>query len=133
MKRDMVAGLIIRDRRLLLVHNTKHDDLRIEPPGGKKNDNEDWEGAVIREIQEEIGVKVMPTKLFGVYDTHSPEGEFSVHMYFCDMVGGEPRVIEGDKISGLEWYSFSELMELKESGSLVPNMCDALPKLKQYL
>jgi 8-oxo-dGTP diphosphatase len=133
MKRDMVAGLIIRDRKLLLVHNTKHGGFRVEPPGGKKRGGEGWEEAVVREVREEIGVTVRPTKLFGIYDTDSPEGGFSVHMFFCDMTGGEPSIVERDKISGFGWYSFGDMVRLKEEGSLVPNMCRALPELKRFL
>jgi hypothetical protein len=54
-------------------------------------------------------------------------------MYFCNIVEGEPKVIEKEKVSGLEWYSFSEIVKLKEHGSLVPNMCDALIELKKHL
>ena len=129
----MVAGLIIQDKRLLLVHNTKHNSLRIEPPGGKKEENENWEESVIREVKEELDIVVRPTKLFGVYDTFSPEGNFSVHMYLCEIVEGKPRIVESDKISNFKWYSFNELEGLKESGYLVPNMCEALVDLKSIL
>lgn len=133
MKRDMVAGLIIKDNKLLLVHNTKHSGLRIEPPGGKKYENEEWEDSVIREVREELGIEVRPAGLFGIHDTHSPEGDFSVHMFFCDIINGEPEIVEPDKISGFQWYTYEEIERLKEEDVLVPNMCDALPKLKQFL
>ena len=132
-KKDMVAGLIVRDKKLLLVHNTKHNGLRIEPPGGKKEENESWKKSVIRELQEELDIVVRPTKLFGVYDTFSPEGNFSVHMYFCEITEGKPRITEPDKISNFKWYSFGELEDLKKSGYLVPNMCESLPNLKPFL
>jgi 8-oxo-dGTP diphosphatase len=132
-KKDMVAGLIIQDKRLLLVHNTKHNTLRIEPPGGKKEENESWEESVIRELKEELDIVVRPTKLFGVYDTFSPEGNFSVHMYFCEIAEGKPRIIEPDKISNFKWYSFDELEDLKKFGYLVSNMCEALVELKPIL
>lgn len=132
-KRDMVAGLIIKNGKLLLVHNIKHNGLRIEPPGGKKNENEAWEESIVREIKEELDILVNATKLFGVYDTFSPEGDFSVHMYFCKIIKGEPRITEPDKINEFQWYSFDELEELKKSNHLVPNMCQALPDLKPFL
>jgi 8-oxo-dGTP diphosphatase len=133
MKKDMVAGLIIRDKKLLLVHNVKHNSLRIEPPGGKKKEDEDWEESVVREIKEELDIMVKPIKLFGIYDTSTPEGDFSVRMYFCEIIKGESRIAEPDKINEFKWYSFDELEELKKSGYLVPNMCEALPSLKSFL
>lgn len=132
MKRDMVAGLVIRNKKILLVFNTKHNSVRIEPPGGKKYDNESWEKAAARELKEELGIEVASCKLFGIYDTSSPEGKFSVHMYFCK-ISGEPHITEPDKISDFKWFTFSGLQDLKRSGYLVPNMIKALPDLKKYL
>ncbi len=132
MKRELTAALIIRDKKVLLVHNAKHG-LRIEPPGGKRHDNESWEGSVEREVEEELGIKVKPLSLFGTFDTHSPEGEFSVRMYLCEITSGEPKVMEPEKIPSFGWYSFGELQGLKEEGSLVPNMAEALQKLKNLM
>ena len=129
----MVAGLVIKNGKLLLVHNIKHNGLRIEPPGGKKNEGEEWEKSIVREIKEELDIIVNPTKLFGIYDTSSPEGDFSVHMYFCEIIKGKPRITEPDKINEFKWYSFNQLEELKKSGRLVPNMCKALIDLKPFL
>ncbi len=130
MKRDMAAALIIRSGRLLLVHNKKYEPVRIEPPGGKKNSDETWPEAVKREVEEELGVEVRPGKLLGVYDTATPEGDFCVRMYFCDIVSGEPRVVEPDKIPEFGWYSLGEMKRLK---GLVPNMVKALEELEKYL
>jgi len=132
MKKKMVAALIIRDKRLLMVHNVK-EGLRIEPPGGKKNDGEEWIIAVIREVQEELGCMVRPARLFGEFDTHSPEGEFLVRMYLSEIIDGEPEVLEPDKISGFGWYGLDEIERFRDDGTLVPNMVSALERLKKYL
>ncbi len=132
MARDMTAALIIRDGRLLLVHNRKHG-LRIEPPGGKKHEDEGWEDSVVREVGEELGVIVRPVRLFGTYATHSPEGEFSVRLYLCEIISGEPRVMEPEKIPEFGWYSLEDIESMKKEGSLVPNMTEALDDLKVLL
>lgn len=129
----MSAGIIIRDGRVLLVHNTKHKGLRIEPPGGKKEPGEGWEESVIRELDEELGIKVRPLRLLGEYDTHSPEGEFLVRMYVCEIIEGEPRIIEPDKIPAYGWYSLEEIERFKNDGLLVPNMREALKDLERLL
>ena len=120
-------------KKLLLVHNTKYGGLRIEPPGGKKNKDEDWEQAVIREIKEELGLEVQPMKLLGTYDTQSPEGDFSVRMYFCKIVSGSPTLLEPEKISQFGWYDHKEINDLARNGILVPNMRAALKDLGPYL
>ena len=132
MKREMSAGLVIRGGRLLLVHNSKHG-LRIEPPGGKKEPDETWERSVEREFEEELGVKVRVVRLLGVYDTHSPEGEFSVHLYISEITEGEPKVMEPDKIPGFGWYTIAEIEMIKARGELVPNMVEALEDIRPLM
>lgn len=129
----MTAALIIKNKKILLVHNTKHNELRIEPPGGKREGNEDLEKCIIREVKEEIGLYIKPTKLFGVYETQSPEGDFKVYMYFSEIERGKPTLMEPDKISKFGWYSFEDMREFKEQGILVPNLCSALNDIQKYL
>ncbi|MBZ0221033.1 MAG: NUDIX hydrolase [Candidatus Methylomirabilis sp.] len=128
--REMSAGIIIKDKKVLLVHNMKHG-LRVEPPGGKKLSGEGWEESVAREIREELGVEVRVKGLFGEYRTHSPEGDFMVRMYLCDIASGEPRVMEPEKIPSFGWYSLEDLKRLSKEGPLVPNMRLALEDLEE--
>ena len=133
MKLELAAGLIIRDGRILLVHNMKHGRLRIEPPGGKIYPGESAEESAIREVREEVGMSVGALELFGIYKTDSPEGEFSVHMYLCNKAEGRPRVAEPDKIPGFGWYALDEIEAFIRDGSLVLNMGRAMGDLKVYL
>lgn len=130
--REMSAGIIIRNKRMLLVHNMKHG-LRVEPPGGKKLPDEGWEESVAREIREELGVEVRVGGLFGEYRTHSPEGDFMVRMYICEVASGEPRIMEPEKVPAFGWYSLEDLKKLSSEGSLVPNMRLAIDDLEELL
>lgn len=132
-KRELVAGLIIRGNRLLLVHNIKHNGLRYEPAGGKRHDDEGREEAVCREIREETGLSVKVNGFFGLYATDSPEGRFDVYMYLCEAEFGEPVVMEPHLIGGLGWYTYNEIEAMAASGSLVPNMAAALARLRALL
>ncbi len=129
----MAAALIVRGGKILLVHNRKHGGLRIEPPGGKAHEGEAFEESVVREVAEELGVAVRPTRLFGTYETHSPEGGFVVRLYLCDITSGEPRVMEPDKIPEFGWYAVEEVERFKREGTLVPNMVEALGDIRKYL
>ncbi|MBI5902690.1 MAG: NUDIX hydrolase [Deltaproteobacteria bacterium] len=133
MKRELVAGLVIREGRVLLVHNLKHGHKRVEPPGGKIHAGEADSEALAREMEEELGIRAEPIRLLGVYPTHSPEGEFTVRMYVCGIVEGEPRVAEPEKIPSFGWYGMDELRRLKAEGCLVPNMAEAMEDLEGLL
>jgi len=135
----MVAAVIIRDKKLLLARNIKKG-VRLEPPGGKVNEGEVLEDAVVREAMEEMGRDVVVKSLVGTYETDTPEGGFDVSLFFCDMEGDPIEGLEPGKIGGFEWLTFNELADLAEknaagdlSVTLVPNVIAALPELARYL
>ena len=135
----LVAGIIVRDGKILLVHNIKHG-LRMEPPGGKVKPNEPLDMALKREIFEELGVEVDIGKLLGIYSTMSPEGEFPVHTFICTIVSGEPMPDrEPTKIGHFEWFTIDELCvacaKAQEDNShlIVPNLQEALRDILKYI
>lgn len=132
MLRDMTCALVVRRGRLLMVHNAKHG-LRVEPPGGKKYEDEGWEESVVRELGEELGVEARVTGLFGEYETSTPEGDFLVRMYLCEITGGEPKVCEPEKIPAFGWYSVEDMERLRAEGFLVPNMVAAMEDIRALL
>ncbi|MBE9528067.1 MAG: NUDIX hydrolase [Proteobacteria bacterium] len=133
METELVAGLIIRDRRLLLVRNAKYSVERIEPPGGKVEAGETREGALVREVTEETGLTVQSQSYFGAYKTDSPEGTFTVYTYLCVVAGGEPEVREPEKTPEVGWYTIEELEELSRGTELAPNMKAAMGKIIELL
>jgi len=132
MVRDMVAAVIVAGGRVLLVHNAKAG-LRVEPPGGKVHRGEGFVEAVVREVAEELGVEVRVAGLLGEYGTRTPEGDFVVRMYLCEIIRGEPRVCEPEKVPGFGWYDAGEVEALARDGVLVPNMVEALEDIKGLL
>ena len=117
---------------MLMIHNIKHG-LRIEPPGGKKHEDETSEEAVVRELKEEVGVEVRPVKILCVHDTHTPEGDFRVETFLCEILQGEPRCLEPEKCDRIAWYTPEELERLWDEGHLVQNAVDALQTIREYL
>ena len=67
--------------------------------------------------------------MFGIYKTDSPEGEFAVHTYLCRIKDGSPKPL----VHNFGWYTFDDLLRLRGSGTLVPNMCLALEDIKDML
>lgn len=133
MKRDLVAAIIIESGRILMMHNVKHARVRVEPPGGKVHEGESYAVAVKREAWEELGVGVSNLRLFGVFETDSPEGGFQVYMYLCEITEGAPRLLEKEKFSGFGWYTFEELAGFRDEGVLVQNMTEALGALRPLM
>jgi len=107
------AGVLtVRDGRLLLVRRS------IEPfrgywdiPGGFLEEGERPEAGAVREVQEETGLEVRLTRLFGFYMdryVYQGEGGFTLNIYFlAEVVGGEERA--GDDAAGLGWFGPDKL------------------------
>jgi ADP-ribose pyrophosphatase YjhB (NUDIX family) len=65
-----VAGVVIdEDDRVLLIQ--RRDNGHWEPPGGVLEPDETFEQGVIREVQEETGLRVRVERLTGVYKNMS--------------------------------------------------------------
>lgn len=129
-KGTLIAGIVMRDGRFLMVHNVKYG-LRIEPSGGKLLPGEAHEAGVAREMYEELLVKVRVIGFIGTYETDmTKEGIFDVHTYLCEIVEGEPTPNEPGKIEGYEW---STPDELEANPAITPSLRATLPDLRALL
>lgn len=64
-------GLIIKDDKILLIKkNGGPYDGKLDLPGGTIEFNETIETALVRELQEEVGVEITNYKLFDVVTTN---------------------------------------------------------------
>ena len=112
-----VRGVVFRDGKLLLVH--EKTDGRWTLPGGWADVNETARGVAQREVWEESGVAVRPSKLLAVYDrsTHGHEPRFphTVWKLFvqCDDLGGEPH--GSDETLAAAFFAEDEIPELSAS------------------
>jgi 8-oxo-dGTP pyrophosphatase MutT (NUDIX family) len=122
----------------LIINNIKHGTDRIEFPGGKLERGMGLEEMAVKEARQELGIevkliKIDGSKIFGDYETQTPEGSFLCRTYHAEIISGEPKIRE-TKIHGwFKYAGYSELLILNEKGILVPNLVLALPKLKNYV
>lgn len=130
-RRILVAGVVVRDGRVLVMKNIKSGDVRIEVSGGKWEEGETQEEGVAREMLEELGVVVRVLRKMGVYQTDmTKEGVFDVHMHVCEIVDGEPRVCEPAKCGGILWLTPDELDTLPD---ITVSLRSAVPDIRGLL
>jgi len=128
MKKDIhvVGAVIVRDGKILCAQRNAEKSLPNlwEFPGGKIEENETPKQALAREIKEEMQceVEVQDKVEHTVY-----EYDFGiVHLttYFCELLEGEPILVEHEAI---RWLTPKELPVLEWAPADIP----AIEKLAQ--
>ena len=109
MRTLVVGAAIVRGGRVLACRRTAPPEAagRWELPGGKVETGETPDGALLREVREELGCDVAVTDWL---DEESPIGErYVLRVARCDLVAGEPVPAEHDAV---RWLAADELHEV---------------------
>jgi 8-oxo-dGTP diphosphatase len=117
-----VTGVVVREDGFILAIK-RADDGRWVPPGGVLELNESPQDGVVREVYEETGAKVHPTRLTGVYK-NMQLGVVSL-AFRCEPIGGEPHL--SDESTRVEWVAVSDAVESMPEARAV-RVTDALSK-----
>lgn len=94
-----------------------------EFPGGKIGTDESAHAALIRELDEEIGISVVDASLFTSLDHRYPDRRVSIDFFLVTHWQGEARGCEGQ---ALRWLRAGEL----ENANLLPADAPVVTKLK---
>ena len=112
-----VAGIIRINNNFLLLNHNKLNVLT--PPGGKIEDGESPEKCIIRELKEEVGIKVSMKDLFLIDKRLSTisGGSYLLYTYFINKTidYNEPKNVEPEKHKDVSWYTFDELSKKDKS------------------
>ena len=91
-----VAAAIIRHQGRILISQRDTDSHLPgywEFPGGKRERGESYEECLVREINEELNVKVKVRELFDTIVYEYPEKRVTLKFFCCDYLEGEPRAL----------------------------------------
>ena len=111
--RITVDGIIMKDREILLIQRKNPPfQGKWALPGGFVEYGEKTEDAVIREVEEETGLKTTIRQLAGVYSDpkRDPRGHTITIAYLLDIVGGE--LTGGDDATTVRFFNINDLPEL---------------------
>lgn len=106
------GAAIFRDGRLLLARRRKQPEAdHWGLPGGKVDWGEPIRAAVAREIEEELGLKIVAGRLLCMADTiDAGDGmHWTAPVYLVEDAVGEPSIMEPDKMSDLGWFALDAL------------------------
>ena len=90
---DVVAGAILRDGKVFgACRGYGAYAGTWEFAGGKVEQGETDEEALVREIREELGIVVAVDRLLGIVDHDYPEYHMNMRLYICRYIAGEPQL-----------------------------------------
>jgi 8-oxo-dGTP diphosphatase len=110
---QVVCAIIEKDGRFLAARKAEGqlNEGLWEFPGGKVNKGESPELALIREIKEEIDIKIEIRRRLSPVIYHYPEKSIQLIPFVCSITEGTPKAIEhelimfvsGDEAKRLNW------------------------------
>ena len=122
---ELVGALIVRDGMLLLGRRSAEKAVcpdTWDVIGGHVEAGESFEDALLREVEEEIGIRPLG------YDKHSrhplPQGGVLVLFQIVSWAGGEPR-LRNDEHVELRWFPIRATCRLTQLAApeYVPIFC----------
>lgn len=116
---DVVALILIQDEKVLVAQRPAKDRLAFkwEFPGGKIEKGESPEAALIREIQEELGLEIEEISHYMTTEYLEPPVPVRLHAYQAKSKGGIPRSKVHQQI---RWVTIRDLLQLDLAPADVP-------------
>lgn len=125
---------LIKDGKILLQRriNTGYMDEKYGLPAGHVEQGETFTKALIRETEEEIGIKLNLVGLKVAHVMHRFSGKewgdegYRIDMFFtAENYRGNPEIKEPEKCDGLSWFELNQLPE-----NMIPYIRQAIDCIK---
>ncbi len=128
MKNVNVSAAVIREGGRIFATERGYGEYKDfwEFPGGKIEEGESAEEALIREIREELEMEIRTEKKLGVVDTDYETFHLTMHVFLCSIVSGKPELLEHEDA---RWLTAEEL----DSVNWLPADREILPEVRKEM
>ena len=107
---NVVAGIIKKEKQYLIAqrNKNKHLGLKWEFPGGKVNENENFEDALKREILEELNITISIHNKIAEEAYEDEKINIILHYYLCSYKNGTIKLNEHENLIWVEKKDFKK-------------------------
>ena len=128
MKTIRVAAAVIQKDNRIFATARGYGEFKggWEFPGGKIEENETPQEALIREIKEELDVDIEVGQLISTVEYDYPEFHLSMDCFWCRIIGGEITLNEAQEARWLTYETLDAVNWLPADQSLVKQIKEGL-------
>ena len=118
---NVVAAIIKKNNKYLIAqrNRNKHMGLKWEFPGGKVDNNETFEEALSREINEELSIDINIHKKFTEEKYKDTKIDVILHYYLCSEKSGTIKLNEHENIAWVEKKEFNNYDFAEGDGNIL--------------
>lgn len=126
---NVVAAIIIKDNKIFATQRG-YGEFKDgwEFPGGKVEQGEAPENAIVREIKEELDTVIEVKEYFDTVEYDYPNFHLSMKCYICAVVSGKIELLEHEAAKWLDKDSLDSVAWLPADLGLVDKLKDYLSK-----
>ena len=126
---NVVAAIIIKDNKIFATQRG-YGEFKDgwEFPGGKVEQGEAPENAIVREIKEELDTTIEVKEYFDTVEYDYPNFHLSMKCYICTVVSGKLELLEHEAAKWLDKDSLDTVDWLPADLGLVDKLKDNLSK-----
>ena len=118
---NVVAAIIKKNNQYLIVqrNKNKHLGLKWEFPGGKLYENESFEEALKREIQEELNITINIHEKIAEEKYQDEKIDIILHYYLCSQKNGIIKLNEHENLAWVEKKDFEKYDFAEGDGNIL--------------
>jgi len=120
----VVAAIIKKYNQYLIVQRNKdkHLGLKWEFPGGKVHENENFEQALTREIQEELNISINIYEKIAEEEYQDEKIDIILHYYLCSQKNGTIQLNEHENLAWVKKKDFEKYDFAEGDGNILSSL-----------